>query len=379
MTMSSPRQAGRVLLLGPVDPSAGAAGGRAMLGRANLAALRDLLGERLVPFRPARAASRYRDAWRGQVDGVDDAFIAGLLAAIAARRIDQMFVDGSNFGAAVAAVKRHAPHVRIVTFFHNVEARFFWGAARARPGAKALAVLAANYLAERKAVRASDVLVCLSARDSAGLRRIYGRGADAVAPIVLEDKGPGPGSGPAAPRPDAGDYVLFVGGGFYANVAGIRWFARAVAPRIDLSVKIVGRGMDALAADCARAANVTLVGAVGDLAPWYARAALAVAPIFDGSGMKTKVAEALMFGKQVAGTPEAFSGYADDVVAANALCADADAFVAAIAAARASPPPACDPALRLLYERDHSPAAARARLARILGLPDPASGQTSAS
>ena len=355
----------RVLLLSPVDPS-GPPGGREMLGRTNLGLLRDLLGDRLFLIKPAKTVSAYRDAWRGHVDGVDAAFIAELIDRIDARGITQLFVDGSNFGAAVAAVKHARPMVRIVTFFHNVEARFFLGSLRMRRSLRALGVLAANYVAERKAVRASDVLVCLSERDSAGLRRLYGRAADAIAPIVLQDRG----AGSIAPPPTGRPYALFVGGGFYANIAGIRWFARHVPPRIDLPVKVVGRGMDELGPEFAAIDGVTLVGAVDDLAPWYAGAALVIAPIFDGSGMKTKVAEALMHGKHVAGTAEAFSGYADDVIAANALCADADAFVTAI---KRTAYPAWDPAMRALYERDHSPDAARARLARILGLPGQAS------
>ena len=359
--MSSAPATDRVLLLSPVDPH-GPPGGREMLSRTNLVLLGELLGDGLRLIRPTRTVSGYRDAWRGYVDGVDAAFIAELLARIAADGITQLFVDGSNFGAAVAAVKRACPHVRIVTFFHNVEARFFWGSLRLRRNLKALGVLAANYVAERKAVRASDVLVCLSERDSAGLRRLYGRGADAIAPIVLQDMA---ASGPVAIPLATQGYLLFVGGGFYANIAGIRWFARAVAPRLDRDVMVVGRGMDELADAFAAIPNVTLVGAVDDLAPWYAGAALVIAPIFDGSGMKTKVAEALMFGKHVAGTTEAFSGYAPDVVAANLPCADADAFVAGVGRANY---PAWDPAMRALYERDHSPDAARARLAAVLGL-----------
>lgn len=353
----------RVLLLSPVDP-AGPPGGREMLSRTNLVLLRELLGERLFLIRPARTTSSYRDAWRGYVDGVDAAFIAEVLASIDLNGITRMFVDGSNFGAAVAAVKRARPDVRITTFFHNVEARFFWGSFRARRSVKALGVLAANYVAERAAVRHSDILVTLSARDSDKLLRLYGRGADAVAPIVLEDRLP---STPPVPMP--GGYLLFVGGGFYANIAGIRWFARNVALRIDRPVMVVGRGMDTLAVEFAGLDNVILVGPVDDLAPWYVGAALVIAPIFDGSGMKTKVAEALMHGKHVAGTAEAFSGYGADIVAANALCADADAFVAAVEAA---PVAAFDPTMRALYVRDHSPAAARARLAAVLRLNVPA-------
>lgn len=351
----------RVLLLSPAD-LATPAGGRAMLGRVNLVLLRDLLGDRLVHLRPPHVRSRPRDAWRGYVDGVDAGLIDRLLTTIAQQRIGQMFVDGSNYGAAVAAVKARAPQVRIVTFFHNVEARFFWGAMRDRRSLKSVAVLAANYVAERKAVQHSDVLVTLSTRDSDGLKRLYGRAADAIAPMVLEDKKP---VRPVA-NPAGRDYLLFVGGGFYANIAGIRWFAQHVAPRIAAPVMVVGRDMDELMPEFAAGGHTTLVGAVDDLAPWYAGAALVIAPIFDGSGMKTKVAEALMHGKHVVGTPEAFSGYAADIVAANRCCENADAFDAAIQAALAVPPPAFDQAMRALYERDHSPAAARARLAAIL-------------
>lgn len=356
----------RVLLLSPVDLST-PPGGRAMLGRMLLLLLGDLLGDRLVHVRPTHGRSPARGAWRGHVDGVDAALLDTLIATISDERITQMVVDGSNFGAAVAAVKARAPQVRIVTLFHNVEARFFWGAVRARPGLKSLAVLAANYVAERKAVRASDVLVTLSARDSAGLRRLYGREGDAVLPMVLEDKAPAP-CAPRSPRAPIAPYALFVGGGFYANIAGIRWYLRAVAPRVTLPVRVVGHGMEAIADECARTPNATLVGAVDDLAPHYRDAACVIAPIFDGSGMKTKVAEALMFGKHVIGTPEAFSGYADDVVAANWCCTDADGFVVAITQALANPAPSHDPAMRALYERDHAPAAARRRLAAILGL-----------
>ena len=113
---------------------------------------------------------------------------------------------------------------------------------RKRRSVKSVAVLAANWLAERMAVRCSDVLVTLSDRDSAGLLRLYGRGADAVAPMVLEDRAP-----PTPPvRAVPGHYLLFVGGGFYANISGIRWFAEEVAPRIDLPMKAVGRDMGEL-------------------------------------------------------------------------------------------------------------------------------------
>ena len=349
-----------------------------MLSRLNARLLDDLFGDRLIAFRLPVRSGTLRGAIRGYVDGIDNASLGEILERIETERIDTVFLDGSNLGAAAAAIQATRPDVRVITFLHNVEARFFWGAFRSRRSLRSLAILVANAIAERKAVRASDVLVVLSERDSAGLGRLYGRRADVVAPMVLDDR---PAISPPAPAIGK-RYMLFVGGSFYANIAGIDWFVRTVAPRIGVHVIVVGRGMEVLAERFAGNDAVTLVGDVDDLAPWYASAMLVIAPIFDGSGMKTKVAEALMFGKHIVGTPEAFSGYAQDVIAANACCSDADAFVAALALAGASPPPAFDPAMRALYDRDHSPAAARARLARLFAA-DPqdlsASGPVSAS
>ena len=211
-------------------------------------------------------------------------------------------------------------------------------------------------------MRHSSEVITLSSRDSAGLKRLYGRSADHVLPMALTDQ---LDVVPAPMRTSDIAPLLFVGGSFYANQAGIEWFAREVAPRVNIPTQVAGQGMDGMRDTLERVKSVQVLGAVDRLAPLYHEARLVIAPIFDGSGMKTKVAEALMFGKHVAGTAEAFSGYAADIVAANRLCNTADDFVAAV---QAPAPPAYDPAMRALYERDHSPEATRRRLALILGI-----------
>ncbi|UUL82468.1 glycosyltransferase [Sphingomonas qomolangmaensis] len=352
------RIAGPLLYVTPTDHAV-APGGRAKLSRLHQMQLRDLLGDDFHRFvLPARRSRPAKALLHGHINGIDRDSIAALTDAIERERINRVFLDGSNLGAAAQAIKRRHPGVRIITFCHNVEARFFLGALRARPTPRALAILAANARAEHAAMRSSDTVVCLSERDSRLLQRLYRRGADAIVPMVMEDI-------PRAdtpPRPVAEPYLLFVGGSFYANRDAVRWYADTISPALPIATMVVGHGMDQVAP----APNLTMVGAVDDIAPWYAHALAVVAPVRDGSGMKTKVAEALMFGKQVIGTAEAFSGYDRTVVAANRQCDEPASFRRAIDAICADPPPAFDRAIRLLYERFHAPAVARRGLAAIL-------------
>jgi glycosyltransferase involved in cell wall biosynthesis len=225
-------------------------------------------------------------------------------------------------------------------------------------------VLAINYLAERRALSCTDNVICLSERDDQILRRLYGRGATHVCPLAIRDTGV-PGVGLSRPLPTP--YVLFVGGAFYANVEGVRWYADRVAPRLPITTAIVGRGFEAYRSELHRAGSLEVVGEVADLSAWYRHAALVVAPIFDGSGMKTKVAEALMHGKTIVGTPEAFSGYEQVLGRPEWVCHDADEFVRAIRCALAQDGPMFDPDLRSLYDRHYSLEAARTRLASAIG------------
>lgn len=356
-----------MLLVSPPAPSAARSpspvGGRAMLGRVNEAALVDLMGDRLVRFHPEKwRPPTAADIARGYIDGIDAQTIDAIDAMMGQEDIDQLFLDGSNLGAVAREIRRRHPEARIITFLHNVETRFFLNALRARPTLRALAVLAANYVAERAAVRASDTLICLTERDSTGLRRLYGRGADAILPLALLDQPLATGPDTAPPEP----FALFVGGGFYGNIEGIRWYAREVAPAIAIQTVIAGRGLDALAGSLAGIPNIRIIGAIDDLAPLYRDAHVVVAPILSGSGMKTKVAEALMHGKRVIGTPEAFAGYDEDVVRTGWLCRTPADFTAAISEAFALPLPPCDATIRSLYESRYSFAAARSRLATVL-------------
>ena len=91
-----------------------------------------------------------------------------------------------------------------------------------------------------------------------------------------------------------------------------------------------------------------------------------IAPIFHGSGMKTKVAEALMHGKKIIGTSEAFVGYEDHRHKAGWICNNANEFVSAIDSANNSIDEYYDEDLRKIYKDNYSYESAIDKYKKIL-------------
>ncbi len=345
------------------------AGGRALLSRLHRDCLQAIYGENLVVHELAgEPASGWRSnlrALRGFIDGVTPEAVDKIVVEARARQVDRIFLDGSNLGHLARAAKDRLPGVEVLTFFHNVEARFFLGALKERLSLRGLGVLLANYVAEREAVRHSDRLIALSDRDGRGLAKLYGRRATDILPMAMADRRDARSGGPR--RADDGKYALFVGGAFYANQAGIEWFVENVAPHIGMRTCVVGRGLERMRDRLERAGKVEVIGEVERLDEWYFNAHVVIAPIFDGSGMKTKVAESLMYGKRIVGTREAFSGYEDVAGDAGIVCDTKEEFVEALRRLEALDLPAFDHGLRRLYEHRYSYKAALARLSSILG------------
>ncbi len=342
--------------------------GRELLCKLNHDALREIFGEQLVVFelprRNLHGMKTILKAFKGHIDGLDEETMVRAQQTIQSKKVGRVFVDGSNLGAFAKFLKKRLPQIEVTIFFHNVEARFFLGSLRQQKTLRALAVLMVNYLAERKSVTYGDKIICMSQRDSCLLQKIYGRPATHVSPMALQNKMPTDFERYAIPHSEK--FALFVGGTFYANRAGIAWFVQHVVPRIHIKTCIVGRGFEAYRAELEREGKVQVIGEVDDLAVWYRNAHFVIAPIFDGSGMKTKVAEALMYGKKVVGTPEAFSGYDKIVQKASWVCATKEEFIIAVKQAQNIIKLPFDPALRRIYEELYSSESACRRLRIIL-------------
>jgi glycosyltransferase involved in cell wall biosynthesis len=340
-------------------------GGRAQLSGMLTSGLRAIEGDALDILRLPRGshAPSITERLSGRIDGITFEVERDLLHRLSLDPPGRVFIDGSNLGRIARLIKRARPRLPVITFYHNVEARFFFDSLRAAPSPRAVGVLVANTRAERWATIYSDRRVTLNKRDARLLGRLYGRPGTDLLPMALRDQYD-PSAAQLA-RPHAAPYALFVGGAFYANVEGMAWYAQKVAPHAPLSTVVIGHGMEAHRTRLEQWGGVRVVGSVEDLAQWYAHAQVVVAPILSGSGMKTKTAEALMYGKPVAGTPEAFVGYRAGSTDQLRICETPDAFLDALRATT-HVKPGFDSGLRARYEMRHSELALRIRLGRIL-------------
>jgi polysaccharide biosynthesis protein PslH len=185
---------------------------------------------------------------------------------------------------------------------HNVEHRILRTRAERIPGRRRLwAELDWRKLRreERRTWRSMDLCLAVSELDAqqmrdGGARRVEvcPNGTDPVTPLPL------PRREPAEPL-----RLVFVGMGRYEpNARGIEWFVSQVLPRIrsaiPVSLEVVGQPPPRPV----QAPGVRYVGAVESLEPSYERAHVAIVPVFEGSGTRLKIPEALAYGRPIVST-----------------------------------------------------------------------------
>jgi glycosyltransferase involved in cell wall biosynthesis len=192
---------------------------------------------------------------------------------------------------------------------------------------------------ERLAMRGFDIVTAVADADADALRALGPRARVETVPNGVD-------LDVFAPAADAGidpDGVVFVGAmSFPPNVAAAEWFARSVVPtlralRPAATFTIVGRDPvpSVLALD--RLDGVTVTGSVDDVRPYLARAAVVVAPLVSGSGIKNKVLEAFAMGRPVVATPLAVEGVAAEPGREVVVADGPDAMAEAVAGLLADP------------------------------------------
>jgi glycosyltransferase involved in cell wall biosynthesis len=117
-----------------------------------------------------------------------------------------------------------------------------------------------------------------------------------------------------APVADNAPAGIFVGGlDYYPNLEAVRWYADRVAPALRqrgggaVRLDVAGHCPDRVRGTLARR-GIGILGYVEDLASHLRRYRFFAAPIHSGTGIKTKVLEAMGAGLPVVGTAGAFEG-----------------------------------------------------------------------
>jgi glycosyltransferase involved in cell wall biosynthesis len=108
--------------------------------------------------------------------------------------------------------------------------------------------------------------------------------------------------------------VMVANYGYGPNANGLRWLIEKVWPSVLQALptacfEIVGGNMPAgLEKKCRSTARCTVYGRVENLEPFYSRAAVVVAPIWEGGGTRLKIVEAWGQGKAVLTTTKGIEG-----------------------------------------------------------------------
>jgi len=231
-----------------------------------------------------------------------------IIAEIAKEKPDILYLDSSLFGRLALTVQGLFKNIRIVSFFHNVEFDF---KLQCYVGLKRLLYIPAifsDWINERLTIKYSNTIITLHCVDSKRLKKLYGRDADFIHPVCIVNNTDNFTSSCLDDFNLPKNYILFVGSDFPPNIEAIKFLCDKVMPYLNCHLIIVGSKLENYRQQFL-SKNVTIIGSVKDISPFYANAHLVVTPIFSGAGMKVKVAEALMNGKCIIGSSFSFIGY----------------------------------------------------------------------
>lgn len=253
-----------------------------------------------------------------------------ILKLIKEKSIDTVVLSRSFYGGLCKDIKRKNKDITIITFFHDIIDEVIKEHRKRESGIAFFMnypKLRIHQKNEHLALALADKKIVLNERDYKLFVDNYNKVPDAVIPIFTKDRF----CYDLLEKSNGEDYILlFVGSYYWPNIAGIKWFIQNVMNCIEdgYVLYIVGRDLEKIKHNLvSERENVKIIGTVDNLDEWYYKADLVVGPIFEGSGMKTKTAEALMYGKIYLGTDEALCGF---VEINDYCCNTADEFLTKI-------------------------------------------------
>ena len=282
-----------------------------------------------------------------------------LIAYLYNHEIDIIFIFRSCQAELIRVIKQNNICLPIVAFYHDIFPEVYKDRKRNLKEFLLRYPIYVQYLKmEKYCSKVADANIVLNNRERINFIKYYNKEPDSVICTVWKDM---------LNREESTQYITqsnkftlcFVGSYFAPNVNGIRWFAKNVMPFLsqDIHLQIVGNKMEKLKSEeVFKKPNIDIVGTVDLIAPYYYNSDVIIAPIFEGTGMKSKTAEALMFGKVILATPEALCGYEKSL---NKYCCEtASDFINKIEHFYVARPSKFNKEMRQIYDNNHSISAA---------------------
>jgi len=279
--------------------------------------------------RPQKSIIKLKSTLSGYLHGLTRSLCFEIMNTINIHSPEYIFINASQYGKLAKRIKKKHPEITIITFFHDIEVIFCWSAFKRIKMPQNLLTLIATYYNEKLITKFSDKIICLNERENINLKRIYKRSADLLLPTSLIDQFNIEELNKKKnyhKRPKG----IFVGSYFFANYFGIKWFIDNIASKINADIEIIGMNFEYVKEKLEVFDNIKVIGTVDKIDKYYYDADFVIAPIKDGAGMKIKTAEALMYGKTIFGTTEAFVGYDVDFNKIGGLCNNEEDFVSKI-------------------------------------------------
>ena len=303
----------------------GQVGGRKNLSNLNEKVLKNIFRENFFTFKLEKkkiiSLKNIVLALTGNIDGVDNLKIQKIKKIIKKKQITHVFIDGSNLGKISRKISNNS--IKIITFCHNVETNFFLKKLKTFFNFRNFYILLINFLTEFQSVYFSNYLIYLNNRDKQMMEKYFYKKNFFIVPMCIDDN-----FKKYKNSINKNKFLLFVGSNFFGNVSGLEWYINKIVNKIKLKTYVIGKNLNRK--KFISNPKIIFKGYVKNLNQYYKEALFIVAPIFKGSGMKTKVAESLMYGKHVIGLKEAFVGYEKFETKIGIKCIDENDFVEAI-------------------------------------------------
>lgn len=314
----------KVLIVSPINEKIKVVNGGVLCNKNNINILTQIFGENNVdvyeiPYFNSHF-SCFMQYLLGYCDGLNRKIEKEVLKK--SKNYDLVFLNTVKFGRLCRKISKPT-----CVFSHNFEYSFtkqYINSMSFSSRVLHLPMLYAVHSNEKIAMKYASFFFPLNQRDSDAFHKFYGRKGDFLLTMSFPDRY-NELERINAEKNIVEPYILFVGSNFWGNTDGLFWFIENVLDKIKIKLIVAGSGMD-IYRDKYPNKNVDFLGFVDNLSKIYYQATAFVLPIISGGGMKTKTAEALMYGKTIFGTKEAFEGYDFIDNTSGVLCDSAESF-----------------------------------------------------